>query len=263
MELKKLYDIIGLQEQVIKRLEFAAAKIETETVTKYTLLLTDPNSYECAERELEKLLHPDRGGFKILYVMLRSALISYDKYVNKHIPDDIFTASMKSFTRFISETMESFGEYGYDRAWWSGRFLSLLIFRIGELEYEILYDDSEISIHIPSDADLSKADESIADSKRFFAEFFPNCKNWNYTCLSWLLSPSLDLLLDKQSKILEFKSKFKITDVYPDDEGYKKWVFKNPNLLPQGFPENTSLQRTMKNYILCGGKIGEAKGVLI
>ena len=69
--------------------------------------------------------------------------------------------------------------------------------------------------------------------------------------------------MNEQSKILKFKSKFKITDFYPNDEGYKQWIFKNTTLSPENFPEETTLQKKAKSYVLSGGKIGEAKGILI
>ena len=263
MKLSELYKLIGLPDPVIKELNIISTESIPNAAEKYIPLLTEPKYYEQAERELSKLLSPDTNGFKMLYVMLKSALISYDKYTGLNIPEEIYAASMKSFTRFISESFSFFGHYAFDRSWWSGRFLSLTIFRIGELEYEILSDSEEISIHIPSDADLSNVDESINESREFFSTFFPQCESYTYVCLSWLLSPALDLLLNEQSKILKFKSKFKITDFYPNDEGYKQWIFKNSALSPENFPEETTLQKKAKSYVLSGGKIGEAKGILI
>lgn len=59
-----------------------------------------------------------------------------------------------------------------------------------------------------------------------------------------------------------FQNRFEIVKVDEDSTGYVQWVFKNKNLSPQDFPEDTSLQINIKRHILNGGKIGEALGIL-
>ncbi|MFR1984187.1 MAG: hypothetical protein ACLS4Z_11125, partial [Christensenellaceae bacterium] len=81
-------------------------------------------------------------------------------------------------------------------------------------------------------------------------------------CCSWLLSPALEKLLPETSKILGFQRRFDVLYVNEDEDGYKQWVFKTIDLPPERFPENTTLQRNMKAYVLAGGKIGEAFGIL-
>jgi hypothetical protein len=45
---------------------------------------------------------------------------------------------------------------------------------------------------------------------------------------------------------------------------YVSWLFQcMPDADPVDFPENTSLQRNAKKFVLKGGKIGSAAGFLV
>jgi hypothetical protein len=95
-----------------------------------------------------------------------------------------------------------------------------------------------------------------------FRAHFPEYAEGKTFCYSWLLSPALEKLLPETSKILGFQRRFDVLYVNEDEDGYKQWVFKTIDLPPERFPENTTLQRNMKAYVLAGGKIGEAFGIL-
>ena len=41
-----------------------------------------------------------------------------------------------------------------------------------------------------------------------------------------------------------------------------EWVFGGKKEDPNEYPENTSLQRKLKKYIIDGGKVGKASGLL-
>ena len=139
-------------------------------------------------------------------------------------------------------------------------------FRIGELEYEMKQTKTgkQISIHIPSDAVLTKekCDASLEESKAFFARHFPEYQDKDYVCHSWLLDPVLRELLPPGSRILEFQSRFRILEVDYQDDGYVEWVFKRNDAHIRDFSEDTLLQRNMKRYLLEGGKVGSGFGVM-
>lgn len=221
---------------------------------------------EGVRRELEKTLEPDPGKIKMLTCMLQCGADLYRWYEEKGIPERIFFDTMGCFTRFIKECREMTGAWAFDREWWTGRQISGTLFRIGELEYEML-DDSErkVSIHIPSDAVLTreKCDASMEAAESFFARFFPDYQDKDYVCDSWLLSPELKELLPWDSHILDFQRRFRILKVDYQGEDYREWVFKTKNARIVDFPENTRLQKNMKRYLLEGGKIGNGFGVWI
>jgi hypothetical protein len=223
--------------------------------------LTKKDQYSSASPWLKQFAWPVQ-----LKVMLMAALVTEKQYEVLGIDHCIFVDTLKCFSRFIIEHKTSYGEYGFDRSFWVGRQLSCLLFRLGELEFELstLEEKPAISIHIPSDCDMtpSKLDESFNFAKNFFASKFSDYANAPFFCYSWLNSPNLKLVLPETSKIIMFQNRFEIVKVDEESDGYVQWVFKNKNLPPQDFPENTSLQKNIKRHILNGGKIGEALGIL-
>lgn len=211
-------------------------------------------------------LASDEGGFKKLLDMLKEAAYSYEKYKQLGIPDEIFVDTMKCFTRFVEEHKVSYGEYGFDRDFWTGRQLSLLLFRIGELEFEKCVKDGKymVDIHIPSDAVLTRENclDSIKKSKVFFEMYDKRFVNVPYICESWLLSPTLKEFLPEESRIIQFQNMFQIVAVNKEEQSFMEWVFKRSDIPVEDLPENTSLQREIKNCLQHGGWIGEAEGIL-
>lgn len=239
-------------------------------------LLTDREKWQDARTRLKERYAPDEDGMKILACMMRAMQDSYALYIEEKIPEQIFADTMKCFTRFLKEHEVSFGCCGFDRDFWTGRQLSLLLFRIGELEFEIVSEEGEkaemsqsekrspylLHVHIPSDADLSPecCDESFRMADQFFAEHFPEMAGSKFACDSWLLSPALKELLPEESRILQFQNRFEVKSWNKEEDAYLEWVFKRKDLPLEKLPEETSLQRKMKAYVLQGGKIGEAYG---
>lgn len=228
--------------------------------------LCDPACHSEGWQSLREAAGPDPFGFRALAVLLRTALRSRERYKEAGISEEVFLDTMKCFTRFVNEYRESYGEYGFDRGFWVGRQLSLLLFRLGELEYERTERDGEpaLAIHIPSDANLSpdETERSLALADDFFRARFPAYMHAPMFCNSWLLSPVLHMLLPPSSKILRFQTLFEIVSFDEAAQDYKQWVFKNRDLPPERFPEDTSLQREMKAFVLHGGKVGCALGIL-
>jgi hypothetical protein len=196
--------------------------------------------------------------------MMYAGLRSYQEYIIKGIPVQIYLDTMGCFSRFVKEYEESYGTYGFDREWWTVRELSLKEFRLGELEYEMAWEDDNpvVSVHIPSDAilEVQKCSESYKKAKSFFLEYANDYADAMYYCESWLLSSKLKELLSEDSNIIRFQSDFIIDTVETEDTGYMKWVFKNEALSLDEVPQNTSLQRKMKTYLQSGGKIGVRRG---
>ncbi len=174
---------------------------------------------------------------------------------------------MKCFTRFVEEHKASYGVYGFDRDFWTGRQLSLQLFRLGELEYEKVEEkngERYISIHIPSDAilDSEKIKGSLSSAKTFFEKQVPSWDKVPYKCCSWLLSPALKELLGENSRILKFQEMFTVEEVYKDSREFMEWVFKRRDIPLEDLPEETSLQKNMKAHLLSGGWVGEGMGCL-
>jgi hypothetical protein len=164
------------------------------------------------------------------------------------------------------EDIEREGKPSFGRAFWNYRHLNCTLFRIGALEYELLEKNGErkISVHIPSDADLSpeSLDESFACARRFISAKFPDYADAVIYCESWLMYPTLHELLPEGSRILGFQDRFEITRVNSASSHHLVYIFHRADCTDlSALPEDTSLQRRVKKYLIEGGGICSAYGV--
>lgn len=277
-------EMLDMPVQVQRRLEELEKTFDFEAVHAELSALNGPDTWRDARNALRQKLGEDPDGYRMLLCMLRSMNGTYAYYMERKIPKQIFTDTMKCFSRFVKEHMASFGRYGFDRDFWTGRQLSGLLYRIGALEFELTRDvvpdsgqgvESEkavrsgeeeelISIHIPSDAVMTveNCEESFRLADDFFRNYFPGRADNRYVCSSWLLSPALRELLSRQSNIVQFQNRFEIVSWNKDSQEFMSWVYKRNDSALAELPEDTSLQRNMKAYLLAGGKVGEGYGIL-
>ena len=184
---------------------------------------------------------------------------------------------MDCFRRFLYETKARSGQWLYDRYQWTWRQTSCLIFRFGSLEFECKRaDDDEIperlnkgdailSVHIPSDADLSS--RALAESYRQAEQFYQGIGQkfsvygtpQAVICRSWLLAPALEPFLAEDSGIRRFREDYDLFSLNEEDESFYEWLF-NDRRQPDTLPQDSSLQRKVKSFLLEGGKIGLGRG---
>lgn len=267
MELTELYDGIHLQKEMREKLEDCAKKFDMAKVEEQIEKLMDIRAAQPAYEVLLKSLGEDEEHVKLLLCNLECARRIYDKYREKGIPGQIFFDTMMCFTRFIGECQKKTGKTVFDRGFWTYRQVSMNLFRIGELEYELTEEEGEkvISVHIPSDAKLldDKIDASLEAAKEFMKQFFPEYAACKYVCESWLLSLKLNELLSENSNIIKFQKRFEVVKMFWDDDGYIEWLFQAPEDTPHDkLREDTSLQRKVKEILQKGEKIGAGYGYI-
>ena len=136
MNINKLCDKIELQQEIKTQvLEFVNNFNFQDEIQKGYFI------YQNMKDALDKtrsLLGEDLDGIKILSCMLKETLHTYEIYKEKEIPEKIFFDTMKCFSRFINETFKMTGKLSFDRYWRTTRQVGCHLFRIGELEYEIV-----------------------------------------------------------------------------------------------------------------------------
>ena len=210
-------------------------------------------------------------GSGILVRQLTEAVESREYGAWKRIPEDIWLDTMRCYSRFIAEHRKSYGRDGFDRGGWTVRQAGCRLFRIGELEYELLETEGKraVSVHIPSDTRLEAGllNDSVRRADAFLSEFFPGWQGTPMICESWLLSPALKEMLPPESRIRRFQDAFDLTEENPEDTAALEWVFsvaegQRESVKMEDLPENTSLQRKMKAMLLAGKKPGSARGTL-
>ena len=175
-----------------------------------------------------------------------------------------FDREAGSFTAEFSETDEEY--VGHEAV---GGYVcrELESFKKSEWECIVKRLDDVISLHIPRDADLSPdaIDKSIEDGIKMIKERFPEYNPKLIFCHSWLLDPVLGELLNDGSKILGFANRFMrfpCTARHGMKGGFE-FVFpsgREDNL--EALPENTSLQRKLKQHYISGGSTAFVPGFM-
>ncbi len=259
--MKQLCDRIGMPEEVTE----AILRIHEDPAFRPDISgLRREERWQDALQALKEELGEDPKGLKQLCCMLRCALEAKADFAALGLPDTIYYDTFGCFSRFVREHKESYGTYGFDRSFWTVRQVSGKLFRIGQMEYELtrLEGKRAVSLHIPSDADLNGFRNSWKLAKSLLNRTFPDYADAPVFCRSWLLSSELQRLLPADSRILAFQENFHIRPLNVSTGGYKLWVFKDPRLAPEDFPENTTLQRNLKTWVLNGGTLTDALGIL-
>ena len=267
MQLQELYAIIDLPAEAVRRLEAVAPAIALSDFEEELAGIMDIATADAAYRRLSARLTGDADHWAMLLCQLECARRDADRYRALGAGLDVFAATMKCFTRFLRECAVRNGRMFFDRGWWTYRQLSMRIFRLGALEYELREEGGApcAGIHIPSDADLSPAavDDSLAQAATFFAARMPDFAYDRYTCSSWLLSPALRPFLPEGSRIRAFQERFTLVGEDPESRDCLEWLFQAPEDADiAALPERTRLQRGIKQLLLRGGNVGVADGVI-
>lgn len=264
MDFTELLKQIGMPEQAAEILLSQPACPEPDFIAA----LCSPDTAEQAESELEKLADPQAKGMDLLAWMLQAALQSLTIYEEKGIPESVFVDTMKAFSRFVLDYLRSCQECRFGSGHWAWRHLSLLIFRLGSLEFELRPHTETVFLHIPDDADLSQTacQDSCEMFQAFNQKFFPDFAEAPMEIESWLLSPVLHDILPASSRIRQFQDCFELLESFPEDEEYRKWVFGRQEVIRRtpdaDLPEKTSLQRAIKSCLLRQIPIGAGHGRL-
>ncbi|OTO52560.1 acyltransferase domain-containing protein [Enterococcus faecium] len=273
-KIKNLAGDLDFPEAVIEQMMLEIESISSEVLEQYSRELLDANKAKAAAKKIDEVY--DEEPFVALTIYLYAASQSWLKiYQPLKIPRTVYLATMNAFTRFIHEHFQVTGRYRFDRGFWIWRYTSGLIFRIGELEYERTYFPKGhkelklegkqcLSLHIPSDADLSrnKIRDSYESTIRFFELYF---SDYHYQVMytdTWLLSPNLTKWLKQDSKIRLFAADYRLLSVDEQDDSGVPWIFGRVDAQVQDYPEKTSLQRQAKQQLLAGAHIGSALGIL-
>ena len=145
---------------------------------------------------------------------------------------------------------------------WGTYFTNVKVIEIGRLQYEKC--ENNIKIHIPAigKLDIDKVIESLKKSRLYIKKYF-NIKNYNYYCDSWLLSEQIHGIVNKNSNIYKFYELFKIVDGESCVEDILNFVYQLLEIDDyKKLQENTTLQKSIKEYLLKGNDIKIGKGIL-
>lgn len=272
MVIAEFLSSIHMPDEAAEAILDAGSKSEVKEILSsddFERLCFYPTAEEAGKHIRERLSGKDGRGFSELFIHCAAAVRNRNEGCWKSFDGDIFTATFGCFSRFVNESLVSYGYYAFDRGFWTIRQIGAVLFRLGALEYEICRDEKRVQIHIPSDADLRRnsISASLAMEMEFMKNHFPEVCGWTHSCGSWLLSPALPELLPETSNILAFQRRFSLTKTDPEARDYLQWVYKfadpdRSSINLNELPENTSLQKRMKEFVLAGGRVGVGYGDL-
>lgn len=124
--------------------------------------------------------------------------------------------------------------------------------------------DDVVSLHIPAGGGLTEAavDDAIAQAREFVNIYFPDYDYKAFDCHSWLLDPQLVSLLGENANIAKFCRRFRPITHHSNGEAVYNFVFFKPdmNFRVEDLPENTHLERALKQHFLNGKAIYETYG---
>lgn len=192
--------------------------------------------------------------FLSLYLHLaQEAAIEYGK---RGISNAIYLATMQDILLWTQDCRHKYGETGIEEGEWLWRHVTLKLFRLGRLQYEVRETQGELELHIPGEQALLLEDciKSMAMAEDFFGG------QLHILCHSWLLNPELSHFLDRQSNILKFQSLFHVYELDGTSRQAEEKIFGRVLENPSEYPEKTRLQKAVKSWLIHGGNCGSAYG---
>lgn len=207
-----------------------------------------------------------------LYLYMKWGVQVYPAYKEAGISDQVYYDTFRDMEIWYRHCLKETGIPGMKQWSWTSLPIKMKLFRLGRLQYEpsLLSDevwrDGEnvpvLEVHIPEGEplDLEAVCDSFAQAAAFFREIVPY-KAVSFHCESWLLSPQLKKLLPPKSNILKFQELFSVYKEIPARQAEER-VFGIISDKPQEYPEDTSLQRMLKRFLLEGNAVGMGCGVI-
>lgn len=186
------------------------------------------------------------------------------EYMERYIDPDIYLHTMNEIALWCAKYAEKTSCYGVSEWEWLSKVVTFGVFRIGRLEYEPSVLEREIcirgerfgvgtellEIHIPEGEplDMGEIYASLKMAVNFFGWHFK--KNYRLLrCRSWLLSACLMEMLPENSGIIRFQNLFCLYLSVPSRQAEER-VFGFVSDDPSVYPENTTLQKKLKQFLM-------------
>ncbi len=122
-----------------------------------------------------------------------------------------------------------------------------------------------VEIHIPSEGGFSPeiCRASYAEARRIIDECYPDYGAKAFVCHTWMMQTSLYDIMGKETNITRFQGDFVKYPLQSQGNGIYPFVYNLKGKAPaETLPENTSMQRGIKKYLLSGHTFYEMGGVL-
>ncbi len=213
-------------------------------------------------------------GIKAQFVMFFPVWYMLEEFAadmeRRGIDSDIIIKSVAPVCGCIKRNKELAGEMGTSAYFfWIYKYAKGELFRINEFEYETseLEGKNMVNIHIPAGTKLNVYEnlKSFKGAIDFFDKYYPEFKPEGMMCESWLLSNEIEEVMGGATNISRFGDmfdKYSIGDEKGDAVFRFVYNFGAPYPPIEDVPENTTLQRKLKAYMLSGKRVYAMGGTI-
>lgn len=190
--------------------------------------------------------------------------ISGREYEKRKIAENVFINTFFDISRWQKVYARHHdGEAGLDNVRWIRHHLTLSLFAIGSLQYQIVRSPDDVfsvNLHIPEGIDLTpqSVDSSFEEAMRFFS-----VTEMRVMCRSWLLSENLSSLLDGNSNIKAFAGRFERLGDDMESRQAEERIFGCVLDDKEAYPQRTSLQKKARKFLIGGGLLPQTEGRLM
>lgn len=213
----------------------------------------------------------------VLITLLAMTEILHGRYRERGYSEEMFLGAVRDLKWKLQECKDWEGVWGVLPFEWFDRFFDLSRHVLGRLQFEMIFSPMEysaggftlrkcdpvVNMHIPSSGPLTP--ESCMDAFRqaeaFYAPYFKDGVV-PFMCSSWLLAPYHRAILPEKSNVRRFGALFDVVKFTPD-ENYGTLIRIFNQRYSGSFshlPEDTSMRRIYKKYLIGGGQTGSALG---
>ena len=213
-------------------------------------------------------------GIKAQFVMFFPVWYMLEEFAEdmkkRNVPTEIIKPSLTPVCGCIKRNKELAGEMGTSAYFfWIYKYAKGELFRINEFEYETSKKDGKdmVNIHIPAGTKLNVYEnlKSFKGAIDFFDKYYPEFKPEGMMCESWLLSNEIEEVMGGATNISRFGDmfdKYSIGDERGDAVFRFVYNFGAPYPPIEDVPENTTLQRKLKAYMLSGKRVYAMGGTI-
>lgn len=264
------YDIMpeDVKEKVLEALEEIK---NDEGYRKIALAL-----FYCLKNDVDpNAFRPDfEDGLRAQFVMFFPVWYMLEEFAGdmkkRGIDSDIIKNSVAPVCGCIKRNKDLAGEMGTSAFFfWIHKYAKGELFRINEFEYETSKHNGKdyINIHIPAKTKLDVCSnlKSFKDAMDFFEKYYPEFNMSGLMCESWLLSPHIEEVMGGPTNISRFGDMFDLYDI-GDTKGEAVFRFVYGFAAPyppiEDVPEDTTLQRKLKAYMLSGKRVYAMGGTI-
>lgn len=199
------------------------------------------------------------------------------RYEEAGLPESLFWDTIADLKYKLLECYNVYGIWGTFVAHWHPRFYRMGRFKLGRMQYEvesykgpemtlgpytIKPGDKAFNFHIPSCGPMGR--DLRMDSYKKAYEFYKMEGPMIFICHSWLLYPLNKEILPEGSNVADFIDDFCIYEWEETDFSDRWRVFGADAMkADEDLPEDTTMRRCFKKWLLDGKRTGVGAGVFI